>query len=194
MSNLDNASGLQVWGEMLGAHLYALATSYGTAVYLGAMMETDGTSYATKYGGGVPGCAVEEGGAFGSLLGSAIAIFDSDMDPVNYLAASTAGDSIVAGYVLIADHPRQKFIAQEDSDGNSIEATEVGLNADMAGTGGSTTTGISTMEIDSTSAATTNTLAVKILSAHPDDTIASANCRFIVMINTHHRASNVVGA
>lgn len=190
MSNTDAAFGLRVWGEMLGAHLYALATSYGTAVYIGAMMETDGTSYATKYGGSIPGCAVEETGAVGSILGAVIAIFDSDMDPVNYLAASTAGDSTVAGYVLIADHPQQRFLAQEDGETTPIAAASIGLNADMIGTGGSTTTGVSTMEIDSNTVNTTSTLAVKILSGHPDDTINSAYGRFIIMINSHHHAPN----
>jgi len=193
VSNTDAAFGLRVWGELLGAHLYGVATAYGTAIYLGTMMEHNGTSYATKYGGGIPGCAVEETGAAGSILGAAIAIFDSDMDPVNYLAASTTGDGVVAGYVLIADHPMQKFLAQEDGDTTPVAAASIGLNADMIGTGGSTTTGVSTMEIDSDTVNTTSTLAVKILSSHPDDTIASAYCRFIVMINSHHNAPNIDG-
>lgn len=193
MANTDNASGLQVWGELYGANLYAVATEYATAMYLGVLLEHNAESYATRFGGAIPGCQVEEEGAAGSLLGAAIGFFDPDMDPINYLAAATVGDETVAGYVLIADHPMQKFIAQEDSDGNSIEASEIGYNADMKGTGGNTTTGISTMEIDSTSAANTASLAVKLLSAHPDDTIATANCRFIVTINSHHNAPNVVG-
>ena len=192
MSNTDAAFGLRVWGEMLGAHLYALATSYGTAVYHGAMMATDGTSFATKYGGAIPGCEVEPvSEAAGDILGAVVALFDSDMDPVNYIAASTAGDDTVAGYVLIADHPRQEFLVQEDGEATPVAAASIGLNASLIGTGGSTTTGVSTMELDSDTVNTTSTLAVRILSAHPDDTIATAYCRFIVMINAHHNASNL---
>lgn len=193
MANLDNAHGLKVWGEMLGANLYAIVTEYAAAVYHGAMMEHSGTSSATKYGGAIPGCAVEEAGAAGSILGAVVGLFDSDMDPVKYIAAATVGDGVVAGYALIADHPQQKFEAQEDGETTPIAAASIGLNADMAGTGGSTTTGISTMEIDSDTVATTATLAVKVLASHPDDTINSANGRFIVMINSHHNASNVAG-
>lgn len=193
MSNQDAAFGLRVWGECKGARLYGIATSYGTAVYIGSLMKHDGTSYATTFGGGIPGCAVEETGAAGSLLGGVIALFDSDMDPVNYIAASTAGDGTVAGYALIADHPDQEFLMQEDGDTTPIAAASIGLNANCIGTGGNTTTGVATSEIDSTTVNTTATLAVKILSSHPDDTIGSAYCRFIVKINAHHNASNVVG-
>ena len=193
MANLDRAYGLEPVEMNLGAHLYGIVTSNSGAIYLQSLVEHNGTAYATKKGSGIPGCAIEETGAAGSLLGSVLACFDHNLDPLLYIPDATTGDGIVAGYVLVTDHILQRYTAQEDSGGNSITKTEIGWNADMAGTGGSTITGISTMEIDSDTAANTATLAVKLLEVHPADTAESSNCRFIVMINAHHNAANVVG-
>jgi len=193
MSNLDRAFGLEPIGKMLGANLYAFATSNAAAIYLQCLVEHNGTSYTTRKGAGIPGCYVEETGAAGSLLGSVIALFDSDMNPINYLPITTTGDAIVAGYALVADHPMQQFLIQEDGDTTPVAAASIGLNADLTGTGGSTVTGLSTQEIDSDTVNTTSTLAVKILRAHPDDTVATANCRFIVQVNAHHNGSGIDG-
>ena len=92
----------------------------------------------------------------------------------------------------------QRYLVQEDGDTSSLQVADIGLNVDGVGTTGSTTTGRSLMEIDSDSAATTNTLAWKIVGIHPDDTISAAgaagnHARFIVMPNSSHLAANVVG-
>lgn len=194
MGNSDRPFGLEPWGNILGTGLYAIATAYGTAVFNRDQVEHNGTSYATKYGGAVPGAAVEETGAAGSLLGSVLAVFDHNMDPLYYLPASTTGDGVVAGYVLVADHPMQKFLIQEDGDTTPVAAASIGLNADCISTHtGDTNTGRSKMELDSDTVNTTSTLGVKIHEAHPDDTINSAYCRFIVSINSHHNGSNIDG-
>lgn len=193
MANKDNAFGLLPVELFKGAHLYAFATANGAAIYLNSLVEHNGTSYATKKGSGIPGCAVEETGAAGSLLGSIVSLFDSNMDPIKYLPVTTAGDGIVAGYAMVADDPHQLFLAQEDGDTTPIAAASIGLNADMVGTGGSTITGRSTQEIDSDTVADTVTLALNIREAHEKDTINSAWCRFIVTINAHKYGSNVVG-
>lgn len=194
MSNSDRPFGLAPWKNVLEANLYAIATEYATAVFLQDLVEHNGTSYATKFGGAIPGCAVEETGAAGSLLGSVLAVFDHNMDPLNYLPASTTGDGVVAGYVLVADHPHQRFLIQEDGDTTPVAAASIGLNADCISThSGDTNTGRSKMELDSSTVATTATLAVKIHEAHPDDTIATAYCRFIVTVNAHHNGNNVAG-
>lgn len=193
MANLDNAFGLLPVEIFRGAHLYAFATSNAAAIYLNGLVEHNGTSYATKKGSGIPGCYPEETGAAGSLLGSIVSLFDSNMDPIKYLPISTTGDGIVAGYAMVADDPHQLFLAQEDGDTTPIAAASIGLNADMIGTGGSTVTGRSTMEIDSDTVNTTATLALNIREAHEQDTINSAWCRFIVTVNAHKYGSGIAG-
>jgi hypothetical protein len=83
------------------------------------------------------------------------------------------------------------FIAQEDGDTNAIDLAECGQNADIICPtlcAGDSNTGISKQEIDSTSAATTAALQLRLVKPHEDDTPAddtNANARWIVTINEH---------
>ena len=183
MANTDFAFGLAPWGKVLRTTMYCIPTAPAMAIYHQAMVEHTGTAIAAKYGNMVA-VLPEETGAAQSILGSILAIFDENMDPVKYIAASSAGDGTVAGYVLVADDPQQLYVAQEDSTGGSIALASAGLCVDMAGTAGSTSTGLSTAELDSSTAAGTATLALKLIAPHPDDTAASANCRWIVSVNS----------
>uniref|UniRef100_A0A6H1ZGG7 Putative structural protein n=1 Tax=viral metagenome TaxID=1070528 RepID=A0A6H1ZGG7_9ZZZZ len=200
MATTDAPFGFRPWGNVLSANIYAIVTAYGTAVYIGDAMEIGGTAITTKIYGTIQNCQVEDTGAAGSMLGAVLGLFTSTGEPTPYIAASTTGDSVVAGYALIADHPLQKYIVAEDGDTSSIQVANVGLNVEGISTNsGDTNTGQSKMEIDSNTVNTTSTLAWKILGVHPDDTISAAgaagnHCRFIVMPNSSHAASNIDGA
>jgi len=186
--------GFQVYGECLRQRLYAVQTAPTIGVYHGDIVLHGGEALATKFGtlpiiedGAVPdGVANTQ-----KLLGAVTAIFDENMLPVKRIVPTTAGDSTVAGYVLVADHPNQLFIAQEDGVGNAIDLNEVGQNADIISVTlceGDANTGISTQEIDSSTAGASAALDVKLHFPHPDDTVADdTNChaRWIVQINTH---------
>lgn len=199
MAGTDAPFGLQVYGPCLHSDYYAVVTSYGTDIFIGDLVEAVGEGVITPHKGNLQKAAVEEGGAAGSLLGSVMACFDSNFDTLKYLPSSTTGNGVIAGYVLVADDPHQEFVIQEDGDTESIQVASIGLNAEAISThGGSTKTGLSKMEIDSSSKASTLTLALKLLRAHEDDTISAAGaagnyCRFIVTVNSHHRGSNVAG-
>lgn len=196
----DAPFGFQPHGELLRARYYAIVTEYGTAVFPGDAAEIGGTAISTAKMGTLQNMQVEETGAAGSILGAVLGLLDSDGMPTGSIAASTVGDGTVAGYALVADHPQQEYIVQEDGDTSSIVVANVGLNANGISThSGDTDTNRSKMELDSSSVATTATLAWKILGVHPDDTISAAGaagnyCRFIVMPNSAHKAANVVGA
>jgi hypothetical protein len=60
----------------------------------------------------------------------------------------------------VIDDPSQLFIIQADED---IEQADIGKNADVVGTGGSSTTGVSSMELDSSTVADTAALNLKIV-------------------------------
>ena len=87
--------------------------------------------------------------------------------------------------VLVADDPNLLFEMQED--GN------MGLNATSAtaqivtGSGGSTATGLSSYQIDSSEEAQTATDQLRIIGPVPrvDNDAASANAKWLVMINMH---------
>lgn len=200
MASTDAAFGLMPYGEVLDAHIYSIVTSNSVAVHIGDCMEAGGASYSTPAHGNLLSAAVEEGGAAGSILGACLATFDDSYDPIQYIPASTSGNSTIAGYALIADNPDQLYLVQEDGDTSSIQAASVGLNADMVSTStpASTSGYRSTMELDSNTIASTATLAMKVVGVHPDDAISTTGsaanyCRFIVKVNTAFKGDGIVG-
>jgi hypothetical protein len=70
--------------------------------------------------------------------------------------------NITSGKIVadVIDDPSQLFIIQADED---IEQADIGKNADVVGTGGSSTTGVSSMELDSSTIADTAALNLKIV-------------------------------
>ena len=83
----------------------------------------------------------------------------------------------------VLDDPNQLFIVQCDA---SIAATDVGKNADVIGTGGSTTNGISTMELNSSTLATTAALNLKVVGLYNDvNNEFGTNAVVVVKINEH---------
>lgn len=198
MATVDAPTGFAPYGEVLRAQLYAINTAPTINVFHNDIVAAGGAFVSTPHGymmiiedGSVP-----DGNA--ALLGSVLAIFDENMDPTRYIAAGATGDGTIAGYVLVADHPQQMFIAQEDADGNAIDLVEGSMNADIISVAlcaGDTTTGISTQEIDSSTAATTAALNVKLYQPHPDDTPAndSYHCRYICTINEHYWGDTIAG-
>jgi len=88
-------------------------------------------------------------------------------------------------YVYVADDPDQLFSIQEDGAGGDLAATAVGGNADILATSVTTATGMSNMELDS-STATTSTAQLRILRLDPSpDNEIGTNARWIVRINEH---------
>jgi len=193
MANLDRPMGLQVYGPLLRTGTYAIVTAPAVAVYHNAMVETVSTGIASKYGNWTSVIPENEGAAY-TIVGSVVAIFNEKMDPVKYIAASAVGDSTVAGYVEVADHPEQLFVAQEDSASSAVcGIADAGQNAEMAGTSGNTSTGISTAEISTASVSATATYALQLLYPHPDDDNTLVNCRWICKINTHYTRTGIAG-
>ncbi len=102
-----------------------------------------------------------------------------------YRAASTDR------YVLVADSPDLIFEAQVSS--NAFVTANVGKNVAMTLTAGSTTTGVSGMQIDQSTIATTNTLPFQLVGFpyRPDNNVTSSqanNDAFVsayVRFNTH---------
>ena len=83
----------------------------------------------------------------------------------------------------VLDDPNQLFIVQCDGD---FVAADVGKNADVIGTGGSTTNGISTMELNSSTLATTAALNLKVVGLYNDVNNAfGTNAVVVVKINEH---------
>jgi len=102
--------------------------------------------------------------------------------------ASASGQDI-----LVADHPDQQFVIQADD--SDIDAqTDVGQNADILATAGSSAYKLSRMELDSSTIASDSTLPLRILGVEAAvDNAFGANVKCIVRINKHQLAPNSQG-
>jgi hypothetical protein len=189
MANTDKPFGFKPYGPVLRAEWYPVGTAYGYSIFHNDPIQRAATPtglVCKVFGSDTRESVILQAttGAAAVTLGAAIGFMDSNGDPLLYLPASTTGDSVVAGYVLVADHPLQLFVVQEDGDGTPIAAANIGLNVEVILThAGVAARGTSRQEIDSSSVNTTNTFAYRLVRSYPGDTVASAYCRWIVIAN-----------
>ena len=93
--------------------------------------------------------------------------------------------NITQGEIIadVMDDPNQLFLIQSDED---IVAADIGKNADIVVGSGSTTTGLSVNELDSSTIATTAALNLKIVGLYDSPNNAFGNFAVVVVkINEH---------
>lgn len=189
MANSDNAFGLRPVQKMDGsawtgaANLYYIPSSDTTAAYVGGLVKLAGSADSD----GVPSVTANVSAA--DVVVGVIVGFDGTQDSNTYRTASTER------YVWVCDDPNVLFEVQEDGDTTPIAAASVGLNATLINlTSGSTSTGRSSIEIDSDTVATTTTLDVQIrrLINRPDNVIG-ANAKWLVQLNNHQFVDGTTG-
>ncbi len=119
---------------------------------------------------------VDPAAAAQAILGVALNYADADGDNVN---------------VSIAED--QTYLVQADAAGITAQ-TGIGLNYDILATAGSTTFNASRMELDSSTANTTITLQLRVLSLGSRiDNAFGTNSEVEVKINNQQAAANTVG-
>ena len=189
MANSDNAFGLRAAKKMDGsawtgaANEYYITTSITTASYVGSLVKLAGGGTAD----GIPTVSSEV--AAGDVVVGVIQGFDGTQDSNTYRAASEART------VWVCDDPTVLFEVQEDGVSTPIAAASIGLNAALASfTSGSTSSGMSAIEIDSDSVATTATLDVQIRRLVPRaDNVIGANAKWLVQLNNHQFVDGTTG-
>lgn len=189
MANANTPFGLRPVRHRNGAPYNGAATRYfvpssdSTALYPGdpviiaGSADTNGVATVTR--------ATAAGGAY--VLGPVVAVEPADgstsggRDSTTYRVASTDR------YVWVADDPDLVFEIQEDGVGGALAATNVGQNVDLVSGSGSTITGLSGFQADSSTAETTNTLQLRILgfSQKINNEVGNANAKIEVAINLH---------
>jgi len=183
MANANTPYGLRPVRHRNGAPYNGAATRYhvpasdGTALFIGdpviiaGSADADGVATVTR--------ATAAGGNY--LLGAVVAVEPETRDSLTYRAASTAR------YVWVADDPDLVFEIQEDGVGGALAATNIGQNIDLVAGSGSTTTGLSGFMADSSTAATTNTLQLRLIgfSQRVDNEVGNAYAKMLVSINLH---------
>ena len=181
MANVDKAFGLRPQGNLsaTGAQKqygYLIADNQAGAIYQGDLVTLyDG--YVVKF---APGTHTAALGVFNGC---------------NYIDPSTGKPTwknfypgsvnITAGTIQadVIDDPNQLFTIQVDE---SVAQTDIGKNADVVGTGGSNTTGQSTMELDSSTIAKSAALNLKIVGLFDVPGNSFGNFAVVVVkINEH---------
>jgi len=186
MTNQSAPAGFQVVGQQgVGAYTGAwkkvcFASGDATAAFLGSMVKYTGAS-VTYLGEVIP--VVTLASPADAKLAGAIQSFDAQRSG-SWTTFNRLANTFTVGY-LPAD-PYAYYQVQEDSvDGNISLSTNISNNCDFTAESGSTVTGYSTMQLDSSTAANTNTLPIRLVTIVPraDNDSTSANATWIVTIN-----------
>lgn len=168
-----NGNGTPYTGNSI---LCAIPATDGTATFVGDFVKLAGSADATT---GVP--TVAQAAATDALFGVIVG-FEPNRDnlALNYRVASTLR------YCYVCADKGVMYEMQEDSVGNNLAVTEVGLGCDIVVGSGNTVTGASGMEIDSSDTATAaGQVRIMGLVRRPDNAIG-ANAKWLVVINEHN--------
>jgi hypothetical protein len=158
MANVDKAFGLRPLGNLSATggqkqYGYEIEDNQSGAIYQGDLVTIVG-GYVVKF---LPGTHAAALGVFNGCN----YVDPSSGKPTwkNYYPGSV---NITSGKIIadVLDDPNQLFLIQADED---IVQADIGKNADVVGTGGSSTTGVSSMELDSSTIADTAALNLKIV-------------------------------
>lgn len=181
MANVDKPFGLRPLGNLSATgsqkqYGYEIADNQSGAIYQGDLVTVyDG--YLVKFAPATHTAAI-------GVFNGCNYIDPSSGKPTwkNYYPGSV---NITAGKIQadVIDDPSQLFIIQVDE---SVAQTDVGKNADVVGTTGSTTTGVSAMELDSSTIAKSAALNLKIVGLWdvPGNEFGT-NAVVVVKINEH---------
>ena len=197
----DAAFGFAVWGPMLRCRLYAVQTAPFINIYHGDAGSHGGIVQDTPYGFLNLIFDDDEVDDDPALIGVIVAVMDEKMDPVPYIAAGEVGAGGEAGYVMVADHPDQEFLCQEDCNSTDpIALAAAGQNCNIASQtyhAGTAATGISLMELDSSSVGTSADLQCKLHYPHPEDIVPGTegtwHPRWVVTLNEHYYGDTMAG-
>ncbi|MBF0399956.1 MAG: hypothetical protein HQL90_04240 [Magnetococcales bacterium] len=196
MANPDTPFGLKPVRHKSGCCYDGAATAmyknsgYGTAVYIGdPVLVVAGGSNSAAVGEFQPGTLqeVELAAAGGYISGVVVGIRP---DPNNlqrtYSPASTEA------VLFVCTDPDVLYEIQEVSGGTALTAAAVGLNASFVYAAGSTYTGLSGVELDNSTEATTQALELKIRGlVDRADNVIGEHAKWLVQINLHSFAQGV---
>ena len=191
MANVDKAFGLRPYKgagwPVQQANKYNISPSsgYGTSIYQGDIVIFSG--------GYIETAAASSANIVGVFSHTYYVATDGTPTFKNYYPASTTALGSGAIEVYIYDDPNQLFLVQADG---ASAVTCIGRNADTDGIGGSTTTGVATRELDSSTINTTLALQLKIVGVVQDDSngdLTANNANLIVLINEHYMRGGVAG-
>tara|TARA_R100001126_G_scaffold48799_1_gene27541 strand:- start:713 stop:1300 length:588 start_codon:yes stop_codon:yes gene_type:complete len=166
---------------------YKIKNAFGTDIFYGDFVKwaDDNPNTTIQKDTGTTACT-----PIGVFLGCAYTDPSTgQFTPNQYYPASTAADDIVA---YVASDP---FIVMQMQSDESLNQDDLGKNVAVVQTAGSTAIGTSRNAIDGSTAATTNTLPLKIIDFvdGPDSEIGDSFTDVLVMFNVGHQLLNTTG-
>jgi hypothetical protein len=182
MANVDKAFGLRPLGNLsaTGAQkqfAYEIEDNQSGAIFQGDLVTLSG-GYVVKFD------STLHTAALGVLNG--VNYVDPTTGKPTFKNFYPGSVNITAGVISaeVLDDPSQLFLIQADED---VVQTDIGLNAPIAYTAGSTTTGVSGTELDSSLIANTAGLVLKVVGFYntPNNIRAINNVNVVVKINAH---------
>lgn len=166
----------------------AFASGDSTATFIGDAVKIAGSGQSDNEGS-YP--TVAQAAAGDPVLGVVVSF---EADPATSLEDQyrKASTSRYAHIVMAED---AYFEVQADDAGSTLAAADIGLNADFVVGSGSTTTGMSAMELDTSTKATTATLDLQIVEIVPraDNEVGAANQKVIVRFNDWQQKAGRTG-
>ena len=193
MANANRPNGFTPIGTLSGGDYHgktrrvAFVVGDAAVCYVGDLIKLTGTTEAT---GKIPVVAKGTAGAAGiGVLVSLDPDFTNEGSLTTPLTRATL--TVRTGLALFGQDVLYKI--QEDSDGNAIEIAEAGFNCDIVAGTGSDVYG-SGMMLDSTSAANTSSLNVRLHHVYdaPDNALGDY-ADWVVSINASQEALNQTG-
>jgi hypothetical protein len=204
MANVSRPTGFRPVRFLSGApyngkvNLYFIPASDSTAMAVGDLVDLAGSADSN----GVPTIA-RATAVNGPFLGAIVGFLPSGTNPVDGVLGTGTADLSLSGfrpastarYALVADDPDLIFMAQASG---AFAVADTGLNASVAiGTATSNGgAGMSNMQVDMSTKATTATLGLHILGAVrsvENDLNDTSNLKLEVMINQHRLGKGVAG-
>ena len=184
MANSDIPNGLKPIKNLGGspwngkANIYYFTAAYDSTVFKGDIVKLAGSADATGKYPSIEKSAAGDITNVGVVIGFGThpsLMMDPDSSNMKYKLTKTEM------YALVVDDPFVIFEIQEDG---AIAATSVGLTTDFIDGGGSTTTGLSGIELDSSEVGATGNLRI-LRAVNREDNALGTNCKWEVLLVEH---------
>lgn len=185
MANANAPRGLIPYRRFTGepysapGNIYYVPASVASNIFVG-----DPLTWLTNSAdaNGIPGVTLATAGSSNNVLGAMVGIINGGEPNIPLLQSSTVyHPASTAGYILVADDPDALFEVQEN--GNMGQGAP-GRNVNLVSGSGSTTTGYSGWQLNSSTLNTTNTLQMKVIRLlEQADNVVGTNAKWLCRIN-----------
>ena len=174
---IGTTDGSDYHGKLVQVQFLAADT---TAVYIGDFVTASANGANTT--GTIPAVKLATAGTNNPVMGALVSLTPDFTDEGTLTTKYRVASSVRTGFV--AAGTQVLYVAQEDSDSSNLAAADMNLNVNMANTAGSTITGQSAQEIDSSSKATGATLQLRLHHLYdvPGNAIGT-NANWVVSVN-----------